>query len=495
MDTHKTTNQGKPRYENHINSHKKFNKNELNCTDVIRASVWLMPAVSPAAYNLSRYLATWWNSRIADGIVYPSESRIANSLGLKGKALHEAADELASVGWWKPKYQNNRIVNYLPLFKPLFTDEKTPHAKYRMSVIRGVRSSLNHTKVDARYFPVDNQLARSLTAFAVDRIKPKYNDLGYADLLRDGQREAISHQFSHGKKVKIVHSVMFDHEIFCALNLQAWKALARTKRVPLDWTKNSYSTTFTVGDFKKHINVSDPAEFTDAITAITDSGWWKVKVVGDPFADSEFEDETTFTLTPQHPFHQLVWELDMLGGGEQIGKWETEHGFNDSRFQKDRGYPPLGYHAIYALRSVMTGKILYVGQTTQPLEYRLHQHMRNGTNAEASKAINWVVNNSIDSLEILQLATVHRSIVAEEEMVWANLLLEIGHPIQNKILTVAENVHAIKEDSRFGFFADQSIQENIDALRVELEGCLVRNGGMTALWQIDAVPEIPDTRD
>lgn len=126
-----------------------------------------MPVVSPTAYNLSIYLATFWNASTANGAVHPSEQRIMNSLAMSRLELHNAAQELMVANWWKPvMVEGVAITSWKPLFIQTLTQDD-------FNTLKRLRTSLNHAKVNARYTPIGNQLSKAIMGWVSERIVPK----------------------------------------------------------------------------------------------------------------------------------------------------------------------------------------------------------------------------------------------------------------------------------------------------------------------------------
>jgi len=258
-------------------------------------------------------------------------------------------------------------------------------------------------------------MARALMLFIVSQTTQLANNLGYQHWV-----SAPTGNF----RTKLFHGTFFECPEMRTQNPEGWQLLADTKEVPDAWLDKPIRVTVDRRIFQQKVMCTDQ-QFQEAVEEVNALGWWKI--YPDPFGTHD-----EWEATPQPVLHRLVWDFDQRAGGAHISQWEAENGFYESTGE----LPPLGYHYIYGLKVQGSEQFFLIGQTTQPLEQRLNQHLALGTNGDANAVIKAAVESSDQVITIEQLATVFFLTVAEYEVGMALHLKHQGHPIQNKILDV-----------------------------------------------------------
>lgn len=449
MDTHKKT------------QNDSFNPKAVFASEAMRATWNLMPTVSPEAYCLSTYLSSWWNNSNSNNAIYPDENQVCTSLSFTSEQFRAALIELEGIGWWKAIWNaDGSIKEYKPSF-PF-----SPHElKWRVKKHKGF--SLNHGKVISRYIRTHSQTTHAIMLWVVANTRQVYNDLGKKHFVDNGNT-----------MTKLCHGAYFNHRAMKANGDREFAYLASFKQPKEEWTiEQPVITRVSLEALRRSFHISTDA-FRLALREIEELGLWTVDYQPDVFSGTQYANEAheVAVLTPTYRLHCLVWDFENYSGGTATGLWERKHGLAYSQ----RGQlPALGYHYIYALVSRKTGSIYIVGQTTQALTTRLHQHQQLATNADANAAVRSIQSDPEDTLDIRHLATVFHSDVAEVEMDWAHEFINRGHPIKNKILTVKENRRTIKSDVRFGVLGERSEWEELSSA---LHKILTTKLGRRILW-------------
>lgn len=410
------------------NTYKSFDATALTCSNAIHATLRITPRkLSADAWNLNTYLATWWNKQSGTGSVHPSDIRIQKSLGLSGARLEGALSELEDMGWWKV-FRTDAQTEYKFLLA-----NHSQAVKRKVSEQGGGGISMNHTKFIVRYIQC-SPMAKALMLYILSQSRQNVVNLQYQSQINAGR---------WGRRTKLFHGTLFTSPHLNAYSPADRERIAKTFQLPEEWTVgNPIRAKVTLADFSQKVDCSR-LEWNEAIREIEDRGLWSVFV--DPFSEVE---EAVFT--PTYELHKMVWKIDQIAGGKGLSEFEARLGFDDSLPDTEEGLPTLGYHFIYTLRQKSTGRVLMVGQTTQPLHRRLNQHLTEATNSTAHQVIKSIVANSNDSLEIVHEATVHFSGVAKYEVELMEYYTIQGESLLNVIRTVEENRATIKPDARFG---------------------------------------------
>lgn len=460
-----------PRYnpENMFeNEHDRFKQGSLYCSEAMRATSRLMGPCSADAYNLSIYLATWWNDSTGNANIRPQWTRLSGSIPFTQDQFVSALEELERLGWWKAIWlDQGKIAEYKPLFA---REEWCDRLKARVKARGGY--SMNHGKFVSRYTKALTSNALAVMNYAVSETPQLFNNLGNDE--KGFKRYFV---WSGNKKAKLCHGTYFDHPMVRVDDPEGYEALAAAVELPEEWTRDKpTSLSFSLADLNQRVIMSTD-DFAVALEEVHALGYWSVEHHPvDPFGDGR-PDEDVVTLTPTYLLHSMVWELDYCAGGAGTNGYELRYNMGDKRRYD---LPPLGYHFIYALRSHKTGKVVSIGETTQSMETRLNQHRRSGTNADAHAVIRAITQDPEDTLIIEHLATVFFPQVPEYEMTKAHEFIDAGHPLTNKVLDVRRNRRTVKADRRFGELLHNS---RLDDFYAELGRLKAAHGGQTVLFE------------
>lgn len=412
------------------NTYKDFDHDALTASAAVNSTLRITPKqLSPEAYCLNTYLATWWNGQSGSGSVHPSSVRIRKSLGLNEQEQDSALKELEAMGWWKVISTSSGQNEY----KFLVAKHATA-VRNELQKTGGGGISLNHSKFIARYV-VCSPMAKALMLYILSVSRQVVVKLDFKEQIQAGR---------YGKRTKLFHGVLFNSPHLETHNPNKHEQLVKVKTLPEAWTTDKPVKAFvSLENFSKKV-VCSPKEWSEAIQEIRTRGLWTAFI--DPFSD---EDTHEAVFTPTFELHNIVWKFDQIAGGAGISEFEKMLGFDDDNPDSDQLFPQLGYHFVYTLRN-SEGRVLMVGQTTQPLTRRLNQHQTEATNTGAMKAIKAIVQDPNDSLEIFHEATVHFSYIAKYEVELMEYYTIQGETLLNVIRTVEENKATIKPDSRFG---------------------------------------------
>ncbi|MGP4993715.1 hypothetical protein [Glutamicibacter ardleyensis] len=418
----------KPQYFS-TNTYKDFDHDALTASAAINSTLRITPTqLSAEAFNLNTYLATWWNAQSGTGSVHPSVTRISKSLGLNEEQQELALRELEEMGWWKVVRSGNQKE-----YKFLLALD-AGKVRNDLSKSGGVGISMNHTKFVARYTQC-SPMAKALMLHILSISRQTVVKLDYKEQINAGR---------YGRRTKLFHGVLFTSPHVDVRDPRKHRALAKLKNLPEEWTTaKPVKAHITLENFNRKVACT-PLEWNDAITEVRERGLWTAFI--DPFTDTDTHEAV---FTPTFELHNMVWKFDQIGGGGAISEFEALLGFDDTNPDSDELFPELGYHFVYTLRN-SKGRVLMVGQTTQPLTRRLNQHLTEATNTEAMRAIKVIVQDPDDSLEIVHEATVHFSGVAKYEVELMQYYTIQGETLFNVIRTVEENRRTIKPDARFG---------------------------------------------
>lgn len=432
------------------NKYRGFDATALTCSTAINATLRITPRkLSADAWNLNTYLATWWNAQSGTGSVHPSDIRIQKSLGLSGARLEGALNELEDMGWWKPARTGEQTE-----YKFLLANHSQA-VKRKVSEQGGGGISMNHTKFIVRYIQC-SPMAKALMLYILSQSRQNVVNLQYQSQINAGR---------WGRRTKLFHGTLFTSPHLNAYSPADRERIAKTFQLPEEWTVgNPIRAKVTLADFSQKVDCSR-LEWNEAIREIEDRGLWSVFV--DPFSEVE---EAVFT--PTYELHKMVWKIDQIAGGKGLSEFEARLGFDDSLPDTEEGLPTLGYHFVYTLRQKSTGRVLMVGQTTQPLNRRLNQHLTEATNSTAHQAIKSIVANPGDSLEIVHESTVHFFHVAKIEVDLMGYYETLGEKLLNVIRDEEANRRTIKPDARFG---------NDGVSKQQLEAILAKHGGQLVI--------------
>lgn len=474
--------------------------------EMIKQAVFYLRPMSPRAYCLSVLASSFWDSTTANGVIHPEMERTCVSLGITMDELLDIAQEMAytlsleelesgAKSDWAIHYDttdadNVRILSYQPLFLEWVAANREALKKRRISI--------NHTKTMTRYtLGLEIGLAKAMSILATALTPSVFNDFGFA-VAEKVQRGSAPYQIWHTdrngktKGTKLQHNAQFSHPLLLDRSPAGAAELFQIKELTPEMVEQSYCARISLGVInEKFLLGGDYQAILDAISEINDFGWHTVRVLERGADMSQWE----AIFTPTLAFHNFVWKMDFFAAGPMLTRWEVENGFipfGDDTEQGDdpvRYMPALGYHYLYGLRSARTGEFITVGQTTQSLTTRLHQHERAGSNGEANEGILEILSDPNDHIEIIHFATVHHAICSAKEMSLASQMLRLGHNIKNKILTVKDNDRTVKLDARFG--SADFIKRNWWAVQEKLD--LVKNNheGKEILFMIESLPEVP----
>ncbi|MFC4369422.1 hypothetical protein [Citricoccus nitrophenolicus] len=390
----------------------------------MNATAHLMGPVSPAAYALSTYLASWWNNFNSNATVNPTDDRLLPSLNISPEQRADALAELEAKGWWSGVWKDGEVSQYKLLLdlSPERVHSLTARVKRDFAGF-----SMNHAKAVVRYLRSDNIDATAIMLWAVAQTKQRNIRMG----------EGFYRSEAPGAKPgKLFHGVFFSHKKLEELNKANPTLVARLSHLPEAWVhERPFSVSITRKKLSGLVYMSEP-RYEAALEDIQKLGFWEVRR----------ENDMDY-LIPTYRLHAFIWEFDRYAGGGSISHWEDKRGFGRAG---ELELPKLGYHFIYGLKSRNSGDFIIVGQTTQPLPTRRNQHLHLATNADANEAVLNVLRDTDDTIDIVKLAEVAHPRVAAVEMMIANILKEDGHPIKNKIMTVNANLRTIKADKRLG---------------------------------------------
>ncbi|MGW9550650.1 hypothetical protein ACWG8W_06295 [Citricoccus zhacaiensis] len=407
------------------NEHKRINVDSPDCVHVMNLTARLMEPVSPEAYALSTYLASWWNDTTGNNVIDPSDERVQASLSITPQVHASAIAELEAKGWWSAVWAEGRIQTY----KPIFALNDPQGFTTRLQNIKDHHHgfSMNHAKAVLRYLRSDSIDATAIMLWIVSETKQRAVAMGnrYFQAAVDGETPG-----------KLFHGTFFEHPPMSKKDPETWEEVSGVINLPESWTtKLPKRTLITYGEVSKRVIMSE-ARYEAALDAIHELGFWTV-----------VWDRDEALLSPTYKLHSLVWEFDHHAGGDSNIVWENERGLGDPR---DVILPKLGYHYIYGLVSRQRDDYIMIGQTSQALEHRLNQHLNLATNDDANDAVLSILRDPTDTMKIVKLAEVAFPYVSEVEMMVANLSKEVGQPVHNKILTVAANNRTIRPDRRLG---------------------------------------------
>lgn len=453
-----------------------------------------MPAESSC---LLIYVGSYWDGSSANPVVHPSMARTCIALGVTVDELPDIAkgftqtltlDELESgvTGVWAVHYADDdsrSIVSYQPMNLDLIR-------AYR-GKFKDVRISVNALKAGSRYLKdLKAGLARAMTLLAIAKTKSVYNDFGWSKCEYGTAPHRIWHHNRYGKLVgaKMQHNAQFTNSLLLNRTPAGYGELIEVRELTDEFVKDSFNAVLTFKEISdKFLLNGNYSAITEAIAEINAAGWHTAEITKNGDDMSLWQ----VTVTPTRKFHQLVWDLDFNAPGSLLSRWELANGFipvSDDR-ETENGdpmttLPKLGYHYLYGISSAKTGAFVTVGQTTQSLTSRLHQHERSASNIEANDSILNILRDPTDSLRITHFATVHNSIASQKEVSLAHAMLAKGHAITNKILTTAENARTVKLDSRFN---SDEFKNNFRAVQEKLDSQLENYG--KEIFMIDKLPE------
>lgn len=409
-----------------------------SATTLVKAMTLRPHSATPHGRLLEILLATFYSPVTQTGILNPTPERLLAMTGWNERQLMHVVDELESTGAWQiMRSGSGRPLAYLPSFY----DAVAADAPRIKSKVRGTK---DHAHFLARYGREDgavlSTIQRLAFILALATIEPKWHLLGSKSEGRNRR-----YKTTDGKS-RLIYGVMFKHPIINDKSDAGNALLANCTRLPDD-----------IDSFSANITTA----WLATKTGVTEAKLIEHLRRPQPYFQVEFRNAgANVQITPTWLFHQRVWELNRDGGGAPRNTWEYEHGYypvpaepeSTNRLQDlHTCRPPLGFHTIYVLTETLEDGMevpILVGQTTQPLERRLSQHLQDPSNATAYNYIkNMIRRGSLPRIHPVQLASYANT--SDVEMGLARELVDQGATLLNMIMDPEANRRTVVRDSRF----------------------------------------------
>lgn len=416
----------------------------VNATEYYRYDIALGRGATPEVKLLTMILCSMVDPSSKTGVINPPVNRLLALTGWNEWTLAEAVKGMEATGQWTVERDSRgRPVNYLPVF---YSELESLKADLKKNVL-GAKDQVTWL---ARYGGLAGMttIQRVAFAMAISTIRSVYQPM-------KGKNDPIKHR-SPGRG-KLVQIALFDHPLLRARNQNAYDTVAAMESIPEDYDE---------------LFATVPLRWLAAKTATDEStliehlnrsqSMFRVQISG-----------RSVRITPTAIFHQAAWDFYRRPAGGERTAWEEAHGLFpppepttvSSRLQDAHGArPPLGFHWIYELVEVNpdgSETVLLVGETTQSLESRRQQHLREPTNNDAHRHIEQMIRDGrAPQMRIVSL--VHHYYTAVEEVARMELRLRQVVHLKNYISTVRENERTVHLDSRFDGYPSELIKAHLD---------------------------------
>lgn len=433
-----------------------------------------MVVKDPRAFHIHITLATYYSGASQTGVIRPSTPLMMHQHNLTETEYADALAHLVLSGHWLiafvsnvsndesfaehnlwrlpheevKQYLLNRGLHNIDRYIPTFVENVIA----RQDRTRSEPGSLNHGRLLTRYLPMKAGLATALQLGAIQRIKSRYNDMGYWKFGKT--------PFNY-KNGKIIHQTWFDHPMLKASTLEEVTELASVKHLTDEMVSKSFHARISFAEIAEKFDLGEAPvrEITRAIVDIRRAGYFEAEVKTTRGSDAY---KLVLILTPTKKTHDTVWDFDFHRGMAQH-EWEKRNGHQPDAepVVGDNPYenlPPLGYHYLYLLKSRKTGQFLSVGQSSTPLRARLRRHQVHGTTIRLENLIKKINQDPTDSLEIVYAGTVHHNVCAEHEMRTLWKMQELGHEVVNDIDDILQNLDTIQLDRRYDRYTRKGLE-------------------------------------
>lgn len=424
---------------------------KINALDMIKYAIRFSLCQTPEGKLLEIQLCSLYSPVRNTGVINPLYPRLMAFSGGDTDALARAMRDLEHNGGWSITRDSQGVpATYTP---PFMDHLRSTQAETK----RRVHGSGDNFIMVARYLPCLTPIQRMAALMCLATIRMRWNFLG-------STREHTYFRSPAPDNARIVLSTAFTHPILDASGLSACRALLATEHLPHDITP--LTTAVPYNWLRDHVGCSGTELFEHLDGPCADMFEFRPDIAGG-----------TVHFLPRYEFNQSVWGLERIPGGSQRNAWELAQGFSGRDLHEALSTgtcrsvedvpvsssihdapdcrPPLGFHWLYEV--VVDGRVVLIGQTTQTLTSRLHQHLRRPTNAYAHNSMRQWVEEGKHPV-IRATALVHAYEVSDAEVDAIDRAVKGGADLLNYVTDAVRNQRTIAMDSRFEGWDSEAIE-------------------------------------